>query len=95
MTLRSLIASHVKQERPEINVKVMSQLDELDQYFRVRCDEPLQQLMIRWSVRANIEDYRTCRFLFDGKRVTDWQTPNEVGMEDGDSIAAFTELMGA
>ncbi|KAJ0788998.1 putative Ubiquitin-like domain-containing protein [Helianthus annuus] len=78
----------------EINLKVVSQLNELDQYFRVKRDEPMQQLMIRWSVRADMQDYRTCRFLFDGKRVDEKKTPKELKMEDGDSIDVFTELIG-
>ncbi|KAI3815946.1 hypothetical protein L1987_15630 [Smallanthus sonchifolius] len=78
-----------------INVKVLSQLYELDPYFRVRCDEPLRQLLIRWSDRANVEDYRTCRFLFDGKRINENQTPDEAGLQNGDCIDVFTELIGA
>ncbi|KAM0041852.1 putative Ubiquitin-like domain-containing protein [Helianthus debilis subsp. tardiflorus] len=78
----------------EINLKVVSQLNELDQYFRVKLDEPMQQLMIRWSARADVQDYRTCRFLFDGKRVDEMKTPKELKMEDGDSIDVFTELIG-
>jgi hypothetical protein len=33
------------------------------------------------------------RFLFDGKRIRENQTPNELGMEDGDSIRLVDRLL--
>ncbi|XP_024990512.1 small ubiquitin-related modifier 2-like [Cynara cardunculus var. scolymus] len=88
----------VKQEDPErdsyITLKVVSQLNELDPYFRVRRDEPLQQLMMRWSGRAGVDDYRTFRFLFDGDRVPENETADEFGLLDGDSIDAMHDQDG-
>lgn len=84
----------VKQEVSEINVKMVSPLNEQDQYFSVKRDEPLLKLIIRWSVKADVKDYRTCRFLIDGKRVDENKTPREVGLEDGDSIDVFMEQTG-
>lgn len=78
----------------EINVKVVSQMNELDPYFRVKCDEPLQQLMIRWSARANIQDYRSIRFLLDGTRIGENQTADDIGLEDGDFSDAMTDQIG-
>ncbi|PWA77036.1 hypothetical protein CTI12_AA079610 [Artemisia annua] len=72
----------VKQKDSHINLKVVSQMNELDPYFRVRRDEPLKQLMIRWSVRANVGDYRAIRFFFDGMRVNKDKTPNDMELED-------------
>lgn len=103
MTLLSMDSAapnvRVKQEHPtddsHIIVKVMSQLNVLDQYFRVKCDAPLLQLMMRWSHRAGIEDYRTIRFLFDGTRVDENKTANEMGLEHGDCIDTFVEQIGA
>ncbi|GJT10832.1 ubiquitin-related domain-containing protein [Tanacetum coccineum] len=83
----------VKREDSHINLKVVSQMNELDPYFRVGRDEPLKQLMIRWSVRANIRDYRAIRFLFDGTRVNEDKTPNDMGLEDGDCLDAFMDQM--
>ena len=34
------------------------------------------------------------RFLFDGNRIRENQTPNEQEMEDGDSIEVFVALTG-
>ncbi|PWA60720.1 ubiquitin-related domain-containing protein [Artemisia annua] len=76
-----------------INLKVASNLNELDPFFRVKRDDPLQQLFIKWSHRANV-DYHTIRFLYDGKRVDRNRTPNQMGMEDGDCIDAMTEQIG-
>ncbi|KAI3735032.1 hypothetical protein L6452_14518 [Arctium lappa] len=89
----------VKKEHPtddsHIILKVMSQLNELDQYFRVKCDEPLLQLMMRWCHRAGIVDYRTIRFCFDGTRIDENKTANEMGLTHGDSIDTFVEQIGA
>lgn len=65
----------------EINVKVISLMNELDLHFRIKRDEPPKQLFIKWSVRADIKDYNTIRFLVDGKRVKKDQTPDQVGPE--------------
>ena len=34
------------------------------------------------------------RFLFDGERLRDTQTPKEVGMENGDQIDVVVEQVG-
>nr|GEW20794.1 ribonuclease H-like domain-containing protein [Tanacetum cinerariifolium] len=92
-TTMSFRVRAVKQEDSHINLKVVSQMNELDPYFRVRRDEPLKQLMIRWSVRANDGDYRAIRFLFDGTRVNEDKTPNDMVLEDGDCLDAFMDQM--
>ncbi|PWA39272.1 ubiquitin-related domain-containing protein [Artemisia annua] len=86
-------AVKLKQKDSHINLKVVSQMNELDPYFRVRRDEPLKQLMIRWSVRANVGDYRAIRFFFDGMRVNKDKTPNDMELEDGDCLDAFMDQM--
>nr|GEX71514.1 hypothetical protein [Tanacetum cinerariifolium] len=74
-----------------ITVKVTSQMNELDPYFRVRRDEPLKQLMIRWCARSDVGDYKSIRFIFDGKRINGKKTPDEIGIEDGDCIDAMMD----
>uniref|UniRef100_A0A0E0LMI6 Ubiquitin-like domain-containing protein n=1 Tax=Oryza punctata TaxID=4537 RepID=A0A0E0LMI6_ORYPU len=36
----------------------------------------------------------TGRFLYDGRRLRGWQTPEELKMEDGDEVDFFEELIG-
>ncbi|GKC28560.1 retrotransposon protein, putative, ty1-copia subclass [Tanacetum coccineum] len=74
-----------------ITVKVTSQMNELDPYFRVRRDEPLKQLMIRWCARSDVGDYKSILFLFDGNRINEKKTPDEFGIEDGDCIDAIMD----
>ncbi|GJR44138.1 putative clathrin assembly protein [Tanacetum coccineum] len=45
----------VKQQDSHINLKIFSQMNEVDLYFRVGRDEPLKQLMIRWSGPTEME----------------------------------------
>ncbi|GJT10830.1 hypothetical protein Tco_0857872 [Tanacetum coccineum] len=64
-----------------ITVKVASQMNELDPYFRVRRNELLKQLMIRWCARADVGDYKTVRFLDpEGTRINVNKTADEFGM---------------
>ncbi|GJS85120.1 hypothetical protein Tco_0751661 [Tanacetum coccineum] len=64
-----------------ITVKVASQMNELDPYFRVRRNELLKQLMIRWCARADFGDYKTVRFLDpEGTRINVNKTADEFGM---------------
>ncbi|PWA46859.1 ubiquitin-related domain-containing protein [Artemisia annua] len=76
-----------------INLKVISNLNNLDPYFRVRRDHPLLRVMISWGVRSKVE-YNTVRFTYDGVRIDANQTPNDLNMEDDDCIDAWTEQLG-
>ncbi|GKC60026.1 ubiquitin-related domain-containing protein, partial [Tanacetum coccineum] len=75
-----------------ISVKVVSNLETLNPYFRVNRDAPLKQLMMEWGARANV-DYTVCRFTHDGKQIQNHNTPNDFKMEDDDCIDAWTELL--
>nr|GEZ55547.1 hypothetical protein [Tanacetum cinerariifolium]GEZ56143.1 hypothetical protein [Tanacetum cinerariifolium] len=75
-----------------INLKVVSNLNEFDPYFRVRRDAPLLRVMMTWGVRAKV-DYNTVRFTHDGKRIHALNTPNDFDMEDDDCIDAWTEQL--
>lgn len=37
---------------------------------------------------------RAIRFLFDGERIREDQTPQDIGLEDGDSIDVVMEQVG-
>ncbi|PWA89547.1 Small ubiquitin-related modifier, SUMO [Artemisia annua] len=79
-------------EKLYITIKVASQMNELDPYFRVRRDEPLKQLMIRWCARSGVGDYKTIRFLDpEGTRINEKKTADELGIEDGDVIDAMMD----
>jgi len=52
----------------------------------------LQKLMRVFCQRQDVA-MESVRFLFDGKRIREIQTPNELGMEDGDSIRVVDRLL--
>jgi small ubiquitin-related modifier len=61
----------------------------------MRWTEQLQGLMDFYYDRAHGRVQRgTGRFLYDGRRLSGWQTPAELDMEDGDEVDFFEELIG-
>ena len=54
-------------------------------FFKLKHDTKLGKLMRAFCQRQGVA-MESVRFLFDGKRIRENQTPNELGMEDGDSI---------
>ncbi|KAF0905903.1 hypothetical protein E2562_008931 [Oryza meyeriana var. granulata] len=64
-------------------------------YCTMRRTGQLQALMDLYYDRAQDRVQRgTGRFLYDGRRLRGWQTPEELYMEDGDEVDFFTELLG-
>ena len=54
-------------------------------FFKCKPDTKLGKLMRAFCQRQGVA-MESVRFLFDGNRIRENQTPNEEGMEDGDSI---------
>jgi hypothetical protein len=61
-------------------------------FFKLKHDMKLQKLMRVFCQRQDVA-MESVRFLFDGKRIRENQTPNELGMEDGDSIRLVDRLL--
>uniref|UniRef100_A0A0E0I2P0 Rad60/SUMO-like domain-containing protein n=1 Tax=Oryza nivara TaxID=4536 RepID=A0A0E0I2P0_ORYNI len=62
----------------------------------MRWTEQLQGLMDFYYDRAHGRVQRgTGRFLYDGRRLSGWQTPAELDMEDGDEVDFFEELIAS
>ncbi|KOO25562.1 poly ADP-ribose polymerase 14 [Chrysochromulina tobinii] len=81
----------VKRPRPAessgegtMQLKVVSQ-DCTEVFFKCKPDTKLGKLMRAFCQRQGVA-MESVRFLFDGNRIRENQTPNEEGMEDGDSI---------
>ncbi|XP_034686435.1 small ubiquitin-related modifier 2-like [Vitis riparia] len=79
-------------DQSTIEVKVKSQ-DGRQLYFRINRSTPLQRLLVAYCQRINL-DYKTMQFVYNGNRVTAKQTPEQLGMEDGEEIDALTHQMG-
>ena len=67
--------------------------DQNEVFFRIKKSVPLKMLMDGYCVRKHVQ-LDTFVFMIDGRRLRPEQTPNEVGLEDGDEIDAFTHQVG-
>lgn len=61
--------------------------------FRIKLSMRLGKLMDVYCLRRSIQP-DAIRFLFDGQRIRQDQTPEELGMADGDIIDAMVEQVG-
>ncbi|KAK9933199.1 hypothetical protein M0R45_020402 [Rubus argutus] len=78
--------------KPTVTLKVKSQ-DGSQTYFNIRKTARLYKLMDAFCTR-NSQDPKTLAFLFDGRRIKQEQTPDELEMEDGDEIDAMLHQTG-
>lgn len=75
----------------QINIKVSSQDNET--FFRIKRTTPLGKLMNSFCER-NGRAVNSVRFMYDGKRVEAHVTPDDMDMEEGDTIDAMVEQQG-
>ncbi|CAL8292529.1 unnamed protein product [Arctogadus glacialis] len=73
-----------KKEGDYIKLKVIGQ-DNSEIHFKVKMTTHLKKLKESYSQRQGVP-MNTLRFLFEGQRITDNQTPKELGMEDEDLL---------
>ncbi|KAI3887268.1 hypothetical protein MKX03_023478 [Papaver bracteatum] len=84
----------VVEKRSHINIKVKNNVDHTEVDFRVRRSSQFSKLIITYCEMKNI-DIKTYRFLHDGKRLDQKQTPDQLEMEEeGDQIDVFLEQDG-
>ena len=75
-----------------LTLKTVTQ-DGSEIYFRMRRYTPLQKLMHAFCNRQGVS-MNSARFLFDGKRIIDRQTPRHLDMVEGDVIHVIVEQVG-
>ncbi|XP_061533579.1 small ubiquitin-related modifier 1 isoform X1 [Phyllopteryx taeniolatus] len=73
-----------KKDGEYIKLKVIGQ-DSSEIHFKVKMTTHLKKLKESYSQRQGVPA-STLRFLFEGQRIADNQTPKELGMEDEDVI---------
>ncbi|CAN8099115.1 unnamed protein product [Discula destructiva] len=61
--------------------------------FKIKKNTMLSKVMMTWAAKFNI-DRNSLRFLFDGQRILDTDTPSILEMESGDIIHAAQEQLG-
>ena len=87
-----------EQAKPEgttdeyIKLKVVGQ-DNAEVHFKVKYTTNLGKLKKSYSDRQGVS-VSALRFLFDGRRINDEDTPKSLEMEDGDAIEVYQEQVG-
>ncbi|KXS97765.1 hypothetical protein AC578_3209 [Pseudocercospora eumusae] len=64
-----------------------------EQSFKLKTSTKLGRAMDAFSVKVE-RDRKALRFLFDGERVLDESSVEEMGMEDGDTVDVLEEQVG-
>lgn len=62
-------------------------------FFRVKKDTPLRRVFEGFCKRTG-KDYRSLRFLYEGERISEDDTPASLEMEEGDVIEAANQQVG-
>eukprot|EP01121_Diplochlamys_sp_Union-15-3_P000506 TRINITY_DN10443_c0_g5_i1.p1 TRINITY_DN10443_c0_g5~~TRINITY_DN10443_c0_g5_i1.p1 ORF type:complete len:114 (-),score=29.78 TRINITY_DN10443_c0_g5_i1:97-399(-) len=76
----------------QISLKVVAQ-DGAEVLFKIKSTTQLKKLMEAYCSRQGI-DPNSIRFLWEGQRLREEQTPKELGMEDNDVIDAVLMQTG-
>ena len=76
-----------------IHLKVRSQDDD-EVFFKIKRSTQLKKLMDKYCERQGITNVNNVRFLFDGERLIDTNTPEELQMQNGDEIDVVIEQVG-
>lgn len=74
-----------------INIKVKTNDSEV--HFRIKRSTPLSKLMNTYCDRQG-KPHGSVRFMLDGNRVEDHHTPDDLDLEDGDTIDAMIQQVG-
>ena len=84
-----------------IHLKVRSQVifrthlqDDDEVFFKIKRTTQLKKLMDKYCERQGITNVNNVRFLFDGERLIDTNTPEELQMQNGDEIDVVIEQVG-
>ena len=77
---------------PHINIKVKAQ-DGSEIFFKIKRTTQLKKLMDAYCTRQGLA-INQCRFIFDGERLKDDDTPDKLEMENGDEIDVMVEQTG-
>ncbi|TDL24354.1 ubiquitin-like protein [Rickenella mellea] len=83
-----------KSEDPNapINIKVVSASNE-EVFFKIKRSTKLSKLQAAYASKVG-KEVGTIRFLYDGERINDDDTPASLDMEDNDTIDVMVEQVG-
>jgi small ubiquitin-related modifier len=75
-----------------INIKVVSAAGE-EVFFKIKRSTKLSKLQGAYASKVG-KDVNSIRFLYDGTRINDDDTPASLDMEDNDTIDVMVEQVG-
>ncbi|KAI0668195.1 ubiquitin-like protein [Trametes maxima] len=75
-----------------INIKVTTQTGE-EVFFKIKRNTKLSKLQGAYANKVG-KDVSSIRFLYDGSRIGDDDTPSSLDMEDNDTIDVMVEQVG-
>jgi len=75
-----------------INIKVLTYSGE-EVFFKIKRNTKLSKLQAAYANKVG-KDVGTIRFLYDGNRINDDDTPLSLEMEDNDTIDVMVEQVG-
>jgi len=75
-----------------INIKVLTSSGE-EVFFKIKRNTKLSKLQAAYANKVG-KDVGTIRFLYDGNRINDEDTPASLDMEDNDTIDVMVEQVG-
>jgi len=75
-----------------INIKVLSSTGE-EVFFKIKRSTKLSKLQGAYATKVG-KDVSSIRFLYDGQRIAEDETPDTLGMEDNDTIDVMVEQVG-
>ncbi|KIK68460.1 hypothetical protein GYMLUDRAFT_35882 [Collybiopsis luxurians FD-317 M1] len=75
-----------------INVKVVSATGE-EVFFKIKRSTKLSKLQGAYANKVG-KDVNSIRFLYDGSRISEADTPASLDMEDNDTIDVMVEQVG-
>ncbi len=81
-----------KANNEQLNLKVVGQDGQMIQ-FKIKRSTPLRKLIHAYCDRQKLSS-ATMRFVFDGDRIHDSDTPAKLEMEEGDTIEVFSHQTG-
>ena len=80
-------------EVPTMHIKIASQQNE-DIVFKVKITTTFDKIMDKYCDRYNIKHKDQVRFLNDGVKISKDKTPQDLQLEDGDTIECTIEQEG-
>ncbi|CEL60208.1 Small ubiquitin-related modifier OS=Caenorhabditis elegans GN=smo-1 PE=1 SV=1 [Rhizoctonia solani AG-1 IB] len=79
-------------ENDPISIKVVTSTGE-EVYFKIKRNTKLKKLQGAYASKVG-KDVNTFRFLYDGNRINDEDTPFSLDMENDDTIDVMVEQVG-